>query len=88
MALFKNSVKVMEVLPVDLVLEEDQSNGAEVTPNGSDAGNGLSPPKSKQLMKELMEICENYCFTKSGDGVVESLRLYLKYGTEFGSVSS
>ena len=76
MALFKNSINVIEVLPIDLVLEERSSNGMDESKR-----TGVQESlKSKELMTQLMEICETYCFTKQGDGVVESLRLYLKYG--------
>ena len=54
----------------------------EAAPDDSmDTGTGSE--SSKELVKAVMEICEEYCFTKEGYSVVHALNLYAKFGTAY-----
>ncbi|XP_063721241.1 uncharacterized protein LOC134847905 isoform X2 [Symsagittifera roscoffensis] len=71
--LFGQSVRVASYLPVSSVF-----GSPEAAPDDSmDTGTGSE--SSKELVKAVMEICEEYCFTKEGYSVVHALNLYAKF---------
>ena len=74
-------MKVVASLPSSVVFKvtpETTEDAMEVDQNNKKFG--VEAKDATEIVKSLMEICEEYCYTKESPSIVAALNFYAKYG--------
>ncbi|XP_075244740.1 integrator complex subunit 7-like [Convolutriloba macropyga] len=78
--LFGHCMKVVASLPSSVVFNvtpETTEDAMEVDQNNKKIG--VTAKDATEVVKSLMEICEEYCYTKESSSIVAALNFYAKY---------